>query len=161
VLLDGGIRRGWDVVKALALGARAVLIGRAYLWGLAANGQAGLENVLDILRGGIDSALLGLGKASIRDLSPDDLAVPPGFTRTLGGDGPFLHSVLDGRAVKARTLFPARHGGRCRAGRGAVGQGSVSAGVPRVRAGPERGRARRPRPAGACRASRRGGACGS
>jgi hypothetical protein len=109
VLLDGGIRRGWDVVKALALGARAVLIGRAYLWGLAANGQAGLGNVLDILRGGIDSALLGLGKASIRDLSPDDLAVPPGFTRTLGGDGPFLHSVLDGQAVKARTLFPARH----------------------------------------------------
>ena len=54
VLLDGGIRRGSDVVKALALGARAVMIGRAYLWGLAADGQAGVENVLDILRGGID-----------------------------------------------------------------------------------------------------------
>ena len=52
VLLDGGIRRGSDVVKAVALGARAVMIGRAYLWGLAANGQAGVENVLDILRGG-------------------------------------------------------------------------------------------------------------
>ena len=51
-LLDGGIRRGSDVVKALALGARAVMIGRAYLWGLAANGQAGVENVLDILRDG-------------------------------------------------------------------------------------------------------------
>ena len=63
VLLDGGIRRGSDVVKALALGARAVMIGRAYLWGLAANGQAGVENVLDILRGGIDSAMLGLGHA--------------------------------------------------------------------------------------------------
>ena len=62
VLLDGGVRRGGDVVKALALGARAVMIGRAYLWGLAANGQAGVENVLDILRGGIDSALLGLGR---------------------------------------------------------------------------------------------------
>ena len=61
VLLDGGIRRGGDVIKALALGARAVMIGRAYLWGLAANGQAGVENVLDILRGGIDSALLALG----------------------------------------------------------------------------------------------------
>ena len=59
--MDGGIRRGSDVVKALALGARAVMIGRAYLWGLAANGQAGVENVLDVLRGGIDSALLGLG----------------------------------------------------------------------------------------------------
>src|SRR6266567_303772 len=88
VLLDGGIRRGGDVVKAVALGARAVMIGRAYLWGLAANGQAGVENVLDILRGGIDSALLGLGKAAIRDLTPDDIVVPPGFTRTLGGDGP-------------------------------------------------------------------------
>ena len=59
VVLDGGIRRGSDVVKALALGAGAVMIGRAYLWGLAANGQAGVENVLDILRGGIDSAVLG------------------------------------------------------------------------------------------------------
>src|SRR5439155_12553132 len=46
VVLDGGIRRGSDVVKALALGASAVMIGRAYLWGLAANGQAGVENVL-------------------------------------------------------------------------------------------------------------------
>jgi pre-mycofactocin synthase len=85
VLLDGGVRRGSDVVKALALGARAVLIGRAYLWGLAANGQAGVENVLDILRGGIDSALLGLGRASIHELSPADVIIPPGFTRTLGG----------------------------------------------------------------------------
>ncbi|MCW2524976.1 MAG: Alpha-hydroxy-acid oxidizing enzyme [Frankiales bacterium] len=84
VLLDGGIRRGGDVVKALALGADAVLIGRAYLWGLAANGQAGVENVLDILRGGIDSAILGLGHSSVKELSPADVVVPPGFTRTLG-----------------------------------------------------------------------------
>jgi heme/flavin dehydrogenase (mycofactocin system) len=84
VLLDGGIRRGGDVVKALALGADAVMIGRAYLWGLAANGQAGVENVLDILRGGIDSALLGLGHSSVKDLSPSDVIVPPGFTRELG-----------------------------------------------------------------------------
>ncbi|GAT13456.1 pre-mycofactocin synthase MftD [Mycolicibacterium thermoresistibile] len=86
VLLDGGIRRGSDVVKAVALGARAVMIGRAYLWGLAAEGQAGVENVLDILRGGIDSALLGLGRASVHDLTPDDVVVPPGFTRALGVD---------------------------------------------------------------------------
>jgi isopentenyl diphosphate isomerase/L-lactate dehydrogenase-like FMN-dependent dehydrogenase len=84
VLLDGGIRRGSDVVKAIALGARAVLIGRAYLWGLAANGQAGVENVLDILRGGIDSALLGTGHSSVHDLTRDDVLVPDGFTRTLG-----------------------------------------------------------------------------
>jgi heme/flavin dehydrogenase (mycofactocin system) len=85
VLLDGGVRRGGDVAKALALGARAVLIGRAYLWGLAANGQAGVENVLDLLRSGLDSALLGLGHASISELSPDDLVIPPRFTRRLGG----------------------------------------------------------------------------
>jgi len=84
VLLDGGIRRGSDVVKALALGARAVMIGRAYLWGLAAAGQPGVENVLDVLRAGIESALLALGRASTTELTPDDLIVPRGFTRPLG-----------------------------------------------------------------------------
>ena len=87
VLLDGGIRRGSDVAKAVAMGARAVMIGRAYLWGLAANGQAGVENVLDILRSGLDSGLLGLGHATLKDLNRDDLVIPPGFTRTLGVPG--------------------------------------------------------------------------
>lgn len=86
VVMDGGIRRGSDVVKALALGARAVMIGRAYLWGLAANGQAGVENVLDVLGGGIDSALRGLGHTSIQEISPDDVLVPADFTRTLGAE---------------------------------------------------------------------------
>lgn len=81
VVMDGGVRRGSDVVKALALGAKAVMIGRAYLWGLAANGQAGVENVLDILRMGIDANLLGLGKSSIAELSPDDLIIPDDFRR--------------------------------------------------------------------------------
>ena len=81
IVMDGGVRRGSDVVKALALGARAVMIGRAYLWGLAANGQAGVENVLDVLRMGIDSTLMGLGKSSIAELSPDDLVIPEGFHR--------------------------------------------------------------------------------
>ncbi|BFO16916.1 hypothetical protein SHKM778_33040 [Streptomyces sp. KM77-8] len=84
MLLDGGVRRGGDVAKALALGAHAVMIGRAYLWGLAANGQAGVENVLDILRGGLDSAVLGLGHAAVDELNPDDLVIPDGFTRVLG-----------------------------------------------------------------------------
>jgi L-lactate dehydrogenase (cytochrome)/glycolate oxidase len=101
VVLDGGVRRGSDVVKALALGARAVMIGRAYLWGLAANGQAGVENVLDILRGGIDSAVLGLGHSSVHDLVPDDVLVPDGFTRSAG-------SVATVRAVRPATRSKSR-----------------------------------------------------
>ena len=68
-------------------GARAVMIGRAHLWGLAANGQAGVENVLDVLRGGIDSTLMGLGRASIHDLVPSDVLVPSGFVCALGVPG--------------------------------------------------------------------------
>jgi L-lactate dehydrogenase (cytochrome) len=82
VLFDGGIRRGSDVVKAVALGAKACMIGRAYLWGMAAGGEAGVTNVLQIMRSGIDEALLGLGRSSIHDLVPDDVIVPPGFTRS-------------------------------------------------------------------------------
>ncbi|GAA3528416.1 pre-mycofactocin synthase MftD [Nocardioides daeguensis] len=84
VVMDGGVRRGSDVVKALALGAKAVMIGRAYLWGLAANGQAGVENVLDVLSGGVDSALRGLALASTAELRPGHLIVPEGFDRALG-----------------------------------------------------------------------------
>ena len=85
-MLDGGIRRGSDVVKALALGARAVMIGRAYLWGLAANGQAGVENVLDLLRAGIDSTMLATGKADVSEFGQSDLVIQPNFARALGVD---------------------------------------------------------------------------
>lgn len=87
IVLDGGIRRGSDVVKAVALGARAVMIGRAYLWGLAANGQAGVENILDVLRMGIDSTMYGLGAGSLKELGPEDVVMPDGFTRVLGVPG--------------------------------------------------------------------------
>jgi pre-mycofactocin synthase len=80
ILLDGGIRRGSDVVKALALGARAVMIGRPYLWGLAAGGERGVANVLEILRQGISETLYGLGKTSVHELTRDDVIVPDGFT---------------------------------------------------------------------------------
>ena len=56
-----------------------MLIGRAYLWGLAANGQAGVQNVLDVLRNGIDSTLLALGHGSVHDLGRGDVVLPPGF----------------------------------------------------------------------------------
>ena len=81
VLQDGGIRRGSDVVKALALGAKAVMIGRAYLWGMAAGGETGVSNVLSVLRSGIDEALLGLSRSSIHELVRADLIIPPDFTR--------------------------------------------------------------------------------
>jgi isopentenyl diphosphate isomerase/L-lactate dehydrogenase-like FMN-dependent dehydrogenase len=68
VLLDGGIRRGSDVVKALCLGARAVLIGRAYAYGLGAGGEAGVTRAIEILRADIVRTLKLLGCASIRDL---------------------------------------------------------------------------------------------
>ena len=83
IVLDSGVRRGSDTVKAIALGARATMIGRAYLWGLAANGEAGVENVLDIFSGGIDSSLRGLGRASLAELEPADVLLPEGFVRTV------------------------------------------------------------------------------
>ncbi|WP_276970567.1 pre-mycofactocin synthase MftD [Ferrimicrobium acidiphilum] len=79
ILLDGGIRRGSDVVKALALGARAVMIGRPYLWGLAASGSLGVTNVLEILRAGVSETLYALGKRSIMELERTDVLVPDGF----------------------------------------------------------------------------------
>ncbi|GAA4086309.1 pre-mycofactocin synthase MftD [Nocardioides kongjuensis] len=96
VVMDGGVRRGSDVVKALALGAKAVMIGRAYLWGLAANGQAGVENVLDVLSGGIDSALRGLALGSTGELRPEHLLIPDGFERALGVPEP-ARTVRAGR----------------------------------------------------------------
>ena len=81
ILLDGGVRRGSDVVKAVALGASAVMIGRAALWGLAANGEAGVANVLEILRAGMDETLVGLGKESLMDLTRADMIVPDSFSR--------------------------------------------------------------------------------
>jgi pre-mycofactocin synthase len=79
ILYDGGVRRGGDVVKALALGARAVLIGRAWIFGLAADGERGVREVLEIFRAGIDNTLVALGHKSIHGLSPDDLVIPEGF----------------------------------------------------------------------------------
>ena len=71
VLIDGGLRRGADVVKALALGATACLIGRPALWGVSVAGEAGVAHVLDIFRREIDRAMGLVGAARIADLGPD------------------------------------------------------------------------------------------
>ena len=71
IVLDGGVRRGIDVLKALALGARAVLIGRAAAWGLAVGGQAGVERVLELLRVELSVAMAIAGVTSVRDVPRD------------------------------------------------------------------------------------------
>jgi isopentenyl diphosphate isomerase/L-lactate dehydrogenase-like FMN-dependent dehydrogenase len=76
VLVDGGIRRGGDVLKALALGARAVLVGRAYLYGLAAAGQGGVEQILDALRSEMTRDMRLLGCSSVAELDASWLRLP-------------------------------------------------------------------------------------
>ena len=71
VFVDGGIRRGTDVVKAIARGARAVMIGRPVLWGLAVDAERGVARVLQILHDEIDNALGLCGCTSIADVGPD------------------------------------------------------------------------------------------
>ncbi|HEX9343068.1 MAG TPA: alpha-hydroxy acid oxidase [Actinomycetota bacterium] len=71
VYVDGGIRRGTDVLKALALGARAVLVGRPVIWGLATGGAEGVQAVLDGLRAELERAMALCGAASVADLTPD------------------------------------------------------------------------------------------
>jgi 4-hydroxymandelate oxidase len=70
VLVDGGVRRGTDVVKAVALGARAVLVGRPVLWGLAAGGEAGVGRVLRLLADEVADTLRQLGVARLAEVGP-------------------------------------------------------------------------------------------
>jgi 4-hydroxymandelate oxidase len=74
VLLDGGVRRGTDVIKALALGARAVLLGRPVVWGLAAAGETGARRVLELLRAEVDLAMALCGCPTVGDISRDLVA---------------------------------------------------------------------------------------
>jgi L-lactate dehydrogenase (cytochrome) len=81
VLMDGGIRRGGDIVKAICLGARAVLIGRAYAYGLAAAGYAGVARALGILRADVERTLRLLGCPSIAALDPSYIDAPQHWRR--------------------------------------------------------------------------------
>ena len=76
VLMDGGIRRGTDIVKALCMGARAVLCGRAYAYGLAAAGEAGVDRAIEILRVDLERTLRLLGCASVAELDRSYVNVP-------------------------------------------------------------------------------------
>jgi len=83
ILLDGGVRRGSDIVKALCMGARAVLIGRAYAYGLGAAGEAGVTRALDILRADVIRTMKLLGIGAIKDLDGSFVDVPSEWTARL------------------------------------------------------------------------------
>jgi L-lactate dehydrogenase (cytochrome) len=78
VLLDSGVRRGTDIVKALALGARACMVGRPYLWGLGSGGQAGVERALTILQTEVDRTLALIGRPTLADLDRTAVRWPGG-----------------------------------------------------------------------------------
>jgi 4-hydroxymandelate oxidase len=78
VLLDGGVRRGTDVLKALALGATAVLLGRPVFFGLAAGGQAGVARVLQLLRNEFETAMALCGCRCLADITPELVVHRPG-----------------------------------------------------------------------------------
>jgi len=84
VLMDGGIRRGSDVVKAICLGARSVLIGRAFAYGLAAAGYAGVTQALQILRNDLERTLTLLGCPSIANLDSSYVNLPTSWSRSTG-----------------------------------------------------------------------------
>lgn len=83
ILLDGGIRRGSDIVKALCMGARAVLIGRAYAYGLGAGGQEGVTRAIDILRADVTRTMKLLGCAAIKELDGSFVDIPSQWTARL------------------------------------------------------------------------------
>ena len=80
ILMDGGIRRGSDIVKAMCMGARAVLVGRAYAYGLGAAGEGGVTRAIDILRADLTRTLKQLGCASVSDLNASYVDVPAAWS---------------------------------------------------------------------------------
>jgi isopentenyl diphosphate isomerase/L-lactate dehydrogenase-like FMN-dependent dehydrogenase len=88
IYLDGGIRQGSDVLKSLALGARAVLIGRPVFWGLAVDGERGVRNVLEALRSELDSNMTLCGVADVENVSRQLVTTPRDWLR----DGTGMHA---------------------------------------------------------------------
>ena len=83
--MDGGVRRGSDIVKALCLGARAVLIGRAYAYGLAAAGQAGVTRAIEILRADVERTMRLLGCGAVSELNRSYVEYPCEWERAAKG----------------------------------------------------------------------------
>ena len=79
IIFDGGIRRGGDIAKAICLGAEAVLVGRAYAYGMAAAGDAGVDRAVEILKADLTRTMKLLGANTVRELTPDLVALKPGF----------------------------------------------------------------------------------
>jgi 4-hydroxymandelate oxidase len=79
VYLDSGVRRGSDVLKALALGVRAVGVGRPLYWGLAVNGAEGVHGMLELLRSELDQVLGYCGQSDVQNLEPGVITVPYGW----------------------------------------------------------------------------------
>jgi isopentenyl diphosphate isomerase/L-lactate dehydrogenase-like FMN-dependent dehydrogenase len=99
VLVDGGFRRGSDVVKALALGAHAVQIGRATLYGVAAGGHAGAARAIAIFRDEIDRVMALIGCRSVAELGPEHLQFADAALRAAGSAKPGLKLLDSGRAI--------------------------------------------------------------
>jgi L-lactate dehydrogenase (cytochrome) len=81
VLVDGGIRRGGDILKAICMGAQAILLGRAYAYGLAAEGGAGVAKAISILRADLERTMALLGVASLKELDGSFVDVPTQWQR--------------------------------------------------------------------------------
>ena len=77
--MDGGIRSGQDVLKALALGAKGTMIGRSYIYGLGAMGEAGVTTALEVIQKEMDITMALLGEQDVKQMSPDNLLVPKDF----------------------------------------------------------------------------------
>ena len=97
IYVDGGIRRGSDVLKAMALGARAVLVGRPILWGLCVNGEQGAIKILEILRRELDEAMLLCGCTNLSDIDRSLLARHVKRVRRI----PFYFTRVEGKLAKS------------------------------------------------------------
>ena len=97
--MDGGIRSGQDVLKALALGAHSTWIGRAWLHGLGAMGEAGVTKALEIIRKELDISMALCGERNVKDIGPQNVMIPQGFLDEYDVQAPMRASQIAPVAV--------------------------------------------------------------